>query len=70
MEEGGGRGEEEECRGGLHNHLLPAQQWVADEFARAQRDGLLAVGHGAVEIRSAYVFSTGDALTVWDSTYK
>ena len=30
----------------IHDHLLPPQQRVADELARAQRDGLLAVGHG------------------------
>ena len=31
---------------GLHNHLLAAEEGIADEFAGAQRDGLLAVCHG------------------------
>lgn len=29
----------------LHDHLLAAQKRVADELARSQRNGLLAVGH-------------------------
>lgn len=29
----------------LHDHLLAAQKWVADELARSKRDWLLAVGH-------------------------
>lgn len=30
----------------LHNHLLASEKGVADEFAGAQGDGLLFVGHG------------------------
>ena len=41
----GGR---EARRGNVHDHLLPTQQSVADEFARPQRDGLLAVCHAAL----------------------
>lgn len=29
----------------LHDHLLTAEEGIADELARAQRDGLLAVRH-------------------------
>jgi hypothetical protein len=29
----------------LHDHLLTAEEGIADEFARAQRDGLLTVCH-------------------------
>ena len=32
-------------RANLHHHLLPAEEGVADEFARAQRDRLLTVRH-------------------------
>ena len=34
--------EDGEC---LHDHLLATQKSVANEFAGAQRDGLLLVGH-------------------------
>lgn len=39
-----GRGRE--IGGDVHDHLLAAKEGVADEFAGAQRDWLLAVGHG------------------------
>ena len=29
----------------VHDHLLPAKEGIADEFAGAQRDRLLSVGH-------------------------
>ncbi len=28
-----------------HDHLLSTEEGVADEFAGAQRDGLLSIGH-------------------------
>lgn len=42
--EGDLMGEEEEE--GVHDHLLAAEEGVADEFAGAEGDGLVFVGHG------------------------
>lgn len=52
--EGGGSGQkqsrfsESESRMYIHYHLFPAKEGIADEFAGAQRDGLLSVGHGYI----------------------
>ena len=36
----------------IHDHLLSTEERVADEFARAQRYGLLAICHGCVLIEN------------------
>lgn len=53
--------------GDVHDHLLSTEERIADEFARAQRYGLLTVCHGCVLFKGVRLDKA--VLWLWKSYF-